>query len=117
MSHCLYRHYDADKVLLYVGVSATLIQRTTQHRRGAAWFERVRIITVQHFKTRRAAEKAEAVAIASEKPLFNLTHADNEYKERRRSVQDWSNPFRNRRALYLKRQAKIAKMAEQSTVY
>ena len=67
----LYRHFDQTGTLLYVGVSLNVLQRLTQHRADAEWFDRITRIEVAHFANREDALAAEADAIASENPLFN----------------------------------------------
>lgn len=69
--HCLYRHFDADNALLYVGISSSLAARIETHRRASEWFPRVCSISVQHFATRAELEAAERAAIAAEKPPYN----------------------------------------------
>lgn len=70
----LYRHYDADGTLLYVGVSMTLLWRLTKHRKGSRWWRQVATIKVEHFDTRAAALAAELRAIKEERPKFNTHH-------------------------------------------
>jgi hypothetical protein len=41
MKTSLYRHFDADGVLLYVGVSLWAVSRLTQHRHGSRWFHKI----------------------------------------------------------------------------
>ena len=71
MSHQLYRHYDAEGVLLYVGISVNACGRLAQHKRGAAWFTKISVIRVEHFPSQAAARAAEVEAIRSENPIFN----------------------------------------------
>lgn len=66
--HCLYRHYDAEGALLYIGISSSLAHRIEAHRRASDWFPLVASISVQHFDTREALEEAERAAIVAEKP-------------------------------------------------
>lgn len=68
----LYRHFDASGALLYVGISLNTIQRTQQHQHGARWFERIARIDIEWHSSRPAALTAEAIAIASESPVFNI---------------------------------------------
>jgi hypothetical protein len=35
----LYRHYDAEGNLLYVGISLNSVVRLTQHRQASGWFD------------------------------------------------------------------------------
>lgn len=66
----LYRHFDADGVLLYVGVSVKVLTRVNQHR-GSDWFKRIAKITLEHHESRKSALDAERLAISNEGPLFN----------------------------------------------
>ena len=69
----LYRHYNANNDLLYVGVSLNALLRLTQHERsGASWFWDIARIEVQHFDNRGAALHAEAEAIQREAPIYNV---------------------------------------------
>lgn len=66
----LYRHFDENEVLLYVGISKNAIIRLIAHEKSK-WFEKISIITIENFKTREMAERAERRAIKKENPLFN----------------------------------------------
>lgn len=70
----LYRHFDHDGRLLYVGISLKAITRTMQHRNKARWFRQIARIELQWFGCRSTAEMAEQRAIETEKPLYNITH-------------------------------------------
>lgn len=74
MKTALYRHYDADGVLLYVGVSDVFHKRCTEHGSGSEWFSGVASSSVLWFETRAAALAAEKAAIIAERPLFNMSH-------------------------------------------
>ena len=74
MNTCIYRAFDIDGRLLYVGISLWLINRLSGHRRSAAWFEHVATISIERHETRAAAMAAEAAAIISERPLHNIQH-------------------------------------------
>jgi hypothetical protein len=68
----LYRHYDQDGVLLYVGVSRSADGRWWSHQRGrSVWLHKVAVMTIDDYSTRKEAEEAEAQAIMKEKPLHN----------------------------------------------
>ena len=69
----IYRHYDQYGNLLYVGISKSIIKRTLQHEASSEWFEKVVAITVTRHRTIREAESAEAMAIAIEKPIHNIS--------------------------------------------
>ena len=74
---CLYRHFDENDRLLYVGISVDALSRTIQHKRSAWWGE-VATITIQRFATRDEALRAEAEAIRCERPKHNKALADRE---------------------------------------
>ncbi len=68
----LYRCFDAEWKLLYVGISLSAIGRLVEHRRQAKWFDRrIRHIEVEWFPTRVAALIAERTAIQTEAPEYN----------------------------------------------
>lgn len=67
----LYRHFDADDVLLYVGITGDADARREQHVKSSPWAEFAVRETCEWFESREAAATAERVAIESELPLFN----------------------------------------------
>lgn len=69
----LYRCFDADDELLYVGISKDPAERWKQHR-GSAWWRHVTMRTVEWYDDRAAAERAERKAIQSEGPRYNVQH-------------------------------------------
>jgi predicted GIY-YIG superfamily endonuclease len=77
-STTLYRFYDSEWRLLYVGISWDVAARIGQHRDSKPWFEYVAFIRVDHYLTRAAAETAEQDTIREERPPFNTT-AQNRY--------------------------------------
>lgn len=66
----LYRFYDEDSVLLYVGVSLNIPARMAQHAK-AEWFLSITNVDVTWFETGPTALAAERRAICEEKPYFN----------------------------------------------
>lgn len=68
----LYRHYDADGNLLYIGISLSTVHRLGQHRKHAHWFRQITSITVEHFPSKVEATEAEALAISRESPRHNI---------------------------------------------
>jgi len=73
--HNLYRCYDANGALLYIGVSWTAPTRFRQHSAGSRWWADVATISLERCKNRRQAETAERAAIQRERPLHNKIHA------------------------------------------
>lgn len=71
----LYRHFDVDDVLLYVGISVGPGGRFDGHAASAVWFPFAHHATWEWFPDRPSAEAAEIRAIRTEMPLFNREHA------------------------------------------
>lgn len=68
----LYRLFGADDELLYVGVSKQFGKRWQDETYSKPWWPEVRRQTIDWHETRVAALKAEAEAIATERPRHNL---------------------------------------------
>lgn len=73
MKAYVYRHFDKEGKLLYVGLSNSHLARLASHKRSA-WFQKIKTVTVDGFETRKDAGIAEQVAIKSEKPIYNQRH-------------------------------------------
>ena len=69
--YAVYRHYDADGVLLYVGMSLNPTSRNMAHKAGSYWFCDISKITIEWFQDKIEAMDAEAWAIYREKPIYN----------------------------------------------
>lgn len=67
----LYRAYDLDGRLLYVGITKNLEGRLTRHRYKSEWWQHVAAISHQEFATRSEAFRAESVVIRDEDPIYN----------------------------------------------
>lgn len=80
--HAVYRFYDADGVLLYIGATSNIFERWYQHG-DKNWFHRVAVARVAHFTTRAEALAAESLAIGAERPLLNRITLSNEHSVRR----------------------------------
>lgn len=75
MRQTLYRFYDLDDQLLYIGISDDLGRRLDQHARGKTWWRDVAVVRVEHHPDRAAVRAAERLAIQTEHPLHNVQHA------------------------------------------
>lgn len=75
MSH-LYRHFDKDNRLLYVGISLHAFKRFTQHQSTARWFDQIVKMTIDQYPMWDAAVRAERIAIKMEHPLYNIAHVE-----------------------------------------
>lgn len=67
----LYRIYSGNGELLYVGMTVNVFSRIEHHQSGKPWWTFVRTITVTPYSDRRAAERAERLAIRAESPTWN----------------------------------------------
>lgn len=87
-SVAVYRFFDADGSLLYVGMTEHPLVRFAAHRTKAPWWSRVDSTrtTVTWCYTRAAAEKAELKAIADEEPEYNVVGKDGYRGGRRKTV-------------------------------
>lgn len=71
----LYRHFDGNQVLLYVGISLSAVARLGQHMGSAHWALKIARVEVEWFPTRELALAAEKHAIQTEMPLHNIVHS------------------------------------------
>jgi hypothetical protein len=67
----LYRHFDEDGVLLYVGIAVDPVRRLSGHRHSH-WYDKIDTIRIEHCPTHEAALAAELEAIRTEKPVHNV---------------------------------------------
>ena len=77
----LYRYYDSQGHLLYVGITGDNTKRQSQHRRNSFWFGEIHSATFEHFITREQASQAEVSAIQSERPRYNTQHMNSKDTE------------------------------------
>jgi len=68
----LYRHFDSNDKLLYVGVSLNAINRLSQHRDVSEWFTDIAKVTIEQFPNRQEVLDAETKAIQNENPKYNI---------------------------------------------
>jgi hypothetical protein len=67
----VYRYFDAEGRLLYVGVSLHAVARAMSHRNLAPWWQDARVMTIEHYATRQEALDAEWGAMQTENPIHN----------------------------------------------
>jgi predicted GIY-YIG superfamily endonuclease len=72
----LYRHYDSDDTLLYVGISLNAVARLYQHKKSKH-HEQIKKVKVEQFPSKEDALSAEKDAIVNEKPKYNIMHNDH----------------------------------------
>ena len=80
---CVYRHYDLDGGLLYVGMTVFPQTRFGHHRRWSPWFDEIDCIKIQRFERAEDATAAEIDAIKNERPKYNKTYNDTDKKPRK----------------------------------
>jgi len=68
----LYRHFNKEGHLLYVGISLSTFHRLSQHKNHSHWFNEITSVTIEKFKSRKEAIEAEKEAITNEDPSHNL---------------------------------------------
>ena len=73
----LYRHYDSNDNLLYIGVSLNALNRLSQHKRTGAWFNDISRVSIDKYETRQLVLDAEREAIVNESPKYNKQHSNN----------------------------------------
>lgn len=72
----LYRFFDSDDVLLYVGMTRNPARRFGQHGSEKPWWQKVVRIHMEHHKSLHALREAERRAIETERPAHNI-HMNN----------------------------------------
>lgn len=68
----LYRHFNLEGELLYVGISLSALNRLAKHKSSSHWFNEITNVTIQKFSTKEEAVAAEIEAIAKENPRHNI---------------------------------------------
>lgn len=76
----LYRAFDVDDALLYVGITDGIDVRFKAHQKQSEWWPLMVRRDIEWFDTRRAALRAEATAISDENPRFNKASGYIEYE-------------------------------------
>lgn len=83
MSQTLYRFWDTEGLLLYVGITARPWERWKAHRNEKPWWEEVASVTLQNFASREEVIVAELKAIREEKPRYNIAGTSDQPKPSR----------------------------------
>jgi predicted GIY-YIG superfamily endonuclease len=110
----LYRHFDADDRLLYVGISLDAFSRLRQHQQAAGWVSAAVTMRTVTYRSRDEAFAAEARAIAEEKPLWNIAgvpHPARDTTENDPSVRTYINAAH--RSLIAKQSRLFEKMTDE----
>lgn len=72
--HVLYRFYDEDGSLLYIGITLDLPARMRAHRGDKPWWTEVYRIEIEHFDSRPEVDRAERESILNERPKYNVMY-------------------------------------------
>lgn len=73
----LYRHWNAEGILLYVGITKNLVTRKSNHSKLAHWWPEVNGITSEGPMSECLARLKEKETIFKEKPLYNVNFNDD----------------------------------------
>jgi predicted GIY-YIG superfamily endonuclease len=70
----LYKFYNENKELLYVGITSQKDNRWSQHKASKPWWKEHKYVVSDHYDTREEASAAEEQSIKLEKPKYNIKH-------------------------------------------
>lgn len=72
----LYRAFDKEGQLLYIGISGQWHHRLHQHEKTSEWMERADYVKIERFPDRESVSNAERLAVVTEKPLYNKVYVE-----------------------------------------
>jgi predicted GIY-YIG superfamily endonuclease len=87
----LYRLYDIDDRLLYIGIAVDPESRMRVHAREKTWWPLVAQRSIEWFTDRPTAEAAERSAIITEKPVHNVSHSTT--RQRGDAKHEYRSPY------------------------
>jgi hypothetical protein len=88
----LYRQYDAQGNLLYVGIALSVQSRTLMHKSCSPWLNSVTRIEIEWYPDRSSAMDAESIAISSESPKYNTLKMASRLKKMVKPMPDAPTP-------------------------
>lgn len=71
VAYAVYRHFDQEGRLLYVGMTKDIAKRRSQHSHSSLWFGVSVRETVEWYSDHASASTAETLAISTEAPIHN----------------------------------------------
>jgi len=77
--HVLYRFFNVDGDLLYVGITNNPAGRFRDHHKKQ-WWESVTHIQLAHYANRQELKAAETEAIRTEDPIFNICESGSSFQ-------------------------------------
>lgn len=81
MAYFLYKVFDKDKQLLYVGFTNNISRRFSQHKEKE-WFKLMTNFESISFSTEIECKEAEENCIKEQKPIYNLQHTEAKVKDK-----------------------------------
>lgn len=87
----IYRFFDKDDNLLYVGMSLDPYKRFQYHQDNAMWWPYQERHTIEDCSSRHQAFRKETKAIKAERPIFNKTGSERDHNDAVRYIMDRSN--------------------------
>lgn len=70
----LYRWWDADGKILYIGKSIAVLSRAESHRNRSKFFDEAVMMTMERYPDELTLAQAEVAAINAERPPYNVAH-------------------------------------------
>lgn len=90
----LYRMFDVDGALLYIGIAYSFGRRWAQEAAEKSWWPEVQRQTVEWYSSREEAHRAEVEAIQAEKPKYNIAHTPQRPRRPKRVTETWPDSRR-----------------------
>ncbi|CAB4218072.1 GIY-YIG nuclease superfamily [uncultured Caudovirales phage] len=75
--HTIYRLFNSEDRLLYIGITEDWARRFKQHSRVQPWWDRVASVKLEFVDSLETAQVLEANAIKREHPLHNSSHSSD----------------------------------------
>lgn len=79
----LYRFFDEDESLLYVGLSINAYNRFKAHRHQSYWFKDATTVKFEFYPDLETVRRAETTAIRTERPRHNVSQNERTLEEYR----------------------------------
>ncbi len=77
----VYKHYDIDDNLIYVGIATDVTVRQTQHFKTSEWQQEIQNVSVEWHYSRLRAEIREILLIKAFRPEHNKVHNNDNFAE------------------------------------
>lgn len=74
----VYRHYNSQKDVIYIGCTSCMLTRTNQHKTNAPWYCDIDCIRYEEFKNKEEAINREKELIKHFSPVHNRQHNENQ---------------------------------------